>query len=95
MCPPSYDFNICGNSGFTCMATWPDVYETGVAVQYWGDVPQCNTSAPACSDFYGKPRCCTQDCHVLGVGPPQMALKQPQNPQSGGVTVSYYGVPTR
>ncbi len=88
-----YNFNICGYAAFECEPTWNDVYKTGVAVQYFGDVPPCNTSAPGCADWEGNPVCCTQDCQVLGVGPPVWQLKQPANPETGGVLVTHRGVP--
>ena len=89
----TYSFNICGNSAFQCEPTWNDVYGTGVAVQYWGEPPACNHSAPACTDYFGNPICCTQDCQVLGVGPPLWQLKQPQNPEFGGLLITHRGVP--
>jgi hypothetical protein len=89
----NYSFSICGTSTYQCLPPWPDVYTTGVAVQYFGDVPVCNTSAPACRDYFGNPACCTADCQVLGVGPPLWQLQNPSNPETGGILVTHRGVP--
>lgn len=87
----SYSFNICGYSNFQCTPSWNDVYKAGVAVQYWGDTPACNTSAPECTDVNGDPVCCTQDCQVLGVGIPVFQLQEPSNPETGGILVGHTG----
>ena len=89
----TYNFNICGYAAFECEPTWSSVYRTGVAVQFWGSPPPCNHSAPQCTDYYGQPVCCTSDCEVLGVGPPVFQLKQPNNPQTGGILVTHRGAP--
>ncbi len=91
-CIRRFDFNICGNSGFQCNPTWPASEAVGVAVQYWGNVPTCNITAPACNSTSGQPKCCTQDCEVLGTGIPQWQLKNPANPETGGVLVTHEGV---
>ena len=91
----TFTFNICGNTEFQCNPPWNEVYSSGVAVQYWGEKPACNTSAPECTDYFGNPICCSQPCEVLGVGPPQWALKVPANAETGGVLVSYRGLPNK
>lgn len=89
----SYSFNICGTSSFECVPGWTNVYETGVAVQYWGSAPPCNATTPNCTDFRGDNVCCTQNCQVLGVGIPNWQLKNPSNPEFGGLTITHIGVP--
>ena len=75
----NYAFTLCGTSNFTCLPTWVSPYVTGTAVQYWGDPPPCNTSAPECTDGEGNAVCCTQNCHVLGVGLPQWQVSSDGN----------------
>ena len=89
----TYSFNICGTSSFECVPQWTNVYQTGVAVQYWGSVPPCNATTPNCTDYLGNNVCCTQNCQVLGTGFPNWQLKDPQNPESGGVRLTHVGVP--
>ena len=73
-------------------ADWRPTKKTGVAVQYWGDAPACNHTAPPCKDYLGRPACCSSQCEVLGVGLPQWQLREPQNPQYGGISVTFRGV---
>ena len=40
------------------------------------------------------PECCTAPCEVLGTGPPLWSLIDPANPATGGVSVTYWGVPS-
>jgi len=89
----NYSFNICGTSSFECVPSWTNVYQTGVAVQYWGDVPPCNANTTNCTDYRGENVCCTQDCQVLGVGIPNWSLKDPKNPETGGLLITHIGVP--
>jgi hypothetical protein len=91
----NYSFNICGTSSFECVPSWTNVYETGVAVQYWGDPPACNATTPNCTDYRGNNVCCTQNCQVLGVGIPNWQLKVPADPEYGGLLVTHVGVPPR
>ena len=43
-----------------CTPNWgPMNFEAGVAIQFWGDAPACNTTAPMYVDFYGLPACAT------------------------------------
>ena len=37
---------------------------------------------------------CTAPCEVLGTGPPLWSLIDPANPATGGVSVTYWGVPS-
>ncbi len=63
--------------------------------QVFGDVPQCNTTAPMAIDYYGKPTCPTADCNVLGAGPPTFNVTDPTNPSSGGFQLSFLTIPPR
>lgn len=89
----NYSFNICGTSSYECVPSWTNVYETGVAVQYWGEAPPCNASTPNCTDYLGNNVCCTANCQVLGVGIPNWQLKNPNNPEYGGLLITHIGVP--
>lgn len=87
----SYSLNICGYSDFQCTPGWSGD-KAGVAVQYWGDPPACNTTAPECTDVDGNPVCCSQNCQVLGMGAPAFQLQDLNNPETGGILVTHMGV---
>lgn len=85
----TYKANICGYAKAPCLpATWDNTYEFGVAVQFWGATPSCQTKD--CTSN-GAAACCTQDCQVLGVGNPTWSLLDPTNPKTGGVKAMYTG----
>jgi hypothetical protein len=92
----TYSFNVCGTAKFECEPRWADIYAYGVAVQYWGAPPPCNltdNTTQSCTNYKGQKICCTEDCQVLGVGPPQWQLVNTNNPETGGLLVTHRGVP--
>jgi hypothetical protein len=90
-----YNANICGYSSQMCLPSgWSNTAVLGSAVQFWGDIPACNDTAPACfNPVTGEAVCCTADCQVLGVGAPVFSLLDPSNPNAG-LNVSFTPVPT-
>ncbi len=63
-------------------------------MQFWGDTPSCNATAPECFNPYtGNAECCTSNCEVLGVGIPLWTVNDPYNPDTGGLNLTYTGVP--
>ena len=49
-----------GCSSKQCIPSWgPVPEEAGVAVQFWGDAPACNATAPMFVDYNGQPSCAT------------------------------------
>ncbi len=42
----------------------------------------------------GAAECCTKPCEVLGTGPPLWSVMDPTNPSTGGVSLTYWGVPS-
>lgn len=86
----SYKANICGTAKAPCLPqTWKNNYEYGVAVQFWGAVPSCQTKA--CTDGTGTAQCCTADCQVLGTGNPSWSVLDPTNPKTGGIKAKFIG----
>jgi hypothetical protein len=84
----TFKFNICGTASFECLPRWSNVYQYGVAVQYFGDAPDANCTDP----HTGAEKPCTPDCQVLGVGQPLIDILNPDLPDSG-VIIKHVGVP--
>ncbi len=62
-------------------------------MQFWGDAPVCNTTAPGCVDSVtGQPVCCTADCEVLSTGVPIWSLQDTNNPLFGGLVLQHESV---
>lgn len=92
----NFFFNICGNTPRHCLpSTYLSRYAYGAAIQFYGAVPSCNLTAPECyNPLLKQPACCTQNCHVLGVGTPVWSLVDPLNPATGGVKLNHKSVPS-
>lgn len=94
-----YHFNVCGLANqFPCLPkTYTSVFMYGAAMQILDPVrPACNLSdlANECLDpIKNVSRCCTEDCEVLGVGTPIWTFQDSGNPATGGVNLTYTGVP--
>jgi len=87
-----YYFNIGGYANEKCLPTYPERYLYGAAVQVSGPPPDCNTTK-CFNPLTNATECCTGYCNVLGTGTPIWGVRDPYNLQSGGVTLTYYGVP--
>ena len=66
-------------------------FNTATAIQYLGS--SNGNAGQTCNDTDGKPQPCTQDCEILGEGPPVITTLDPNDPY-GGVQVTYFGVPS-
>lgn len=90
----TYHFNICGYAKMKCIPPdWVNPFSVGVAVQFWGMTPPCS-NPPQCVDNAGSKVCCSAECELLGFGAPQFVMSNPANPQSGGLNITYKGVPS-
>mmetsp|Transcript_25331 Transcript_25331/g.88427 ORF Transcript_25331/g.88427 Transcript_25331/m.88427 type:complete len:221 (-) Transcript_25331:1276-1938(-) len=86
--------NLCGNAVENCLPeSWTNPVSMGPAIQTWGPVPSCNP--PTCKDASGKAVCCTKNCQVIGqTTSVDWTLLDPSNPASGGVSLTFAGVPS-
>ena len=70
---------------------WDNTLEYGVATQFWGSTPRCNTESPECTDkLTGKAVCCTRNCQVLGHGKTKITPMDASNPK-GGLFMTFEG----
>ena len=90
-----FAFNVCGNAASSCLPKgWDNTYQTGVAIELWGNAPVCDPNDPTTMTCVDKrthyPRCCTRDCQVLGVGVPSFRLTDATD-ADGGVELRFQG----
>jgi hypothetical protein len=84
----TYVFQICGNANVDCIPNYPIEYQRGTAVQFFG-----SPATGSCTAKNGSVVPCTQDCEVLGEGPPIISLIDPRY-RYEGVNITHYGVPS-
>lgn len=86
----SLTFQLCGTANIECIPPYNVLFNRATAVQWlnWN-----GNAGESCIDVGGVIRPCTGDCEILGEGPPIMSLLDPNDPY-GGVTVTYFGVPS-
>lgn len=86
-----YVWNVCGTAPSQCIPTWKVAYNGGSALQLFNDgSPDPGSN---CTDVYGNPATCTQNCEMLSIGPPTLSSYDPTNP-SAGVNITHPGVRT-
>ena len=92
---PADNFNICGRAPQACLpASWTNTYVYGPTIQTWGATPQCNPPGACTNPANQSASCCSAECQVLSTGDANVALRDKSNPATGGIVITYQGVPT-
>lgn len=87
-----YYFNICGQTQHECIPEWKTPFQSGNAMQFFGNPPDCKVQK--CNNtLTGEMGCCTSPCQTLGNGAPVYKPSDYNNPKSGGLQIKHFSIP--